>query len=236
MRKPNYKVQALAGPAYNKNSSPRSRDAVVIIAGGPSLTREDVAKVEKAEVDIIGINNAYLLTDQLDIHYACDTKWWLWAYSKGNGAPPYPPQEHTLKFSLDDSKRPKKRGPDPGYPGVTQLKMGKRKGISHEWPVVCWGGNGGYQAINLAYLLGYKKIILLGYDMQETGKQAHWHKDHSFQGSTNPSSNTFRHWMKDFRELAEAIKNETDIEVINATRKTALTYFKRVNLEEALWS
>lgn len=207
---------------------------IVCIAGGPSLTKSDVELCEMSGVPLLGINNAYLITDKLKYHYACDTKWWEWAYSTGKGAPPYPPQEHTRKFSLNNSGRPKKRGPDHGWPGVTQMRMGERQGLSRKWPVLCWGGNSGYQAINLAYLLGYKQIILLGYDMQEINGKSHWHRDHRFYKATNPAGAVFKTWICDFKALAKALTG-TGVTVINASRKTALDAFPLVRLEDALW-
>jgi hypothetical protein len=210
--------------------------AVIIIAGGPSLTKADVELCEKSGLPMMGINNAYLITDKLKYHYACDTKWWKWAYSAGEDAPPYPPQDYTKKFSLQREFNPKSREKniDPGWPGVFQMRMAERQGLSTTWPYVCWGGNSGYQAINLAYLLGYKRIILLGYDMKPNGKQSHWHKDHIFSGSTNPCKGTFIRWLMDFQALAGSI-NKTDATVVNATRSTALDCFPKMPLEDALW-
>ncbi len=224
MKQADYNVQAFTGPALNKQPrNPRQRDVVVIIAGGPSLTREDVAKVEQADVDIIGINNAYQICNRLTIHYACDTKWWRAHWDKIPNGP--------ARYSLKDDR--KKQG-DPGMPGVTQLQMADRSGLSKDWPKICWGGNSGYQAINLAYLLGYKKVILLGYDMQETGGKAHFHEDHAFPGSMNPNRSTFHKWKKDFGILGSIIHKIGGFKVVNATRQTALECFPRVDLEKLL--
>ena len=223
MKQAGYNVQAFTGPALNKQPrNPRQRDVAVIIAGGPSLTREDVAKVEQADVDIIGINNAYQICSRMEIHYACDTKWWRAHWDKIPDGP--------ARYSLKDGRKNKQ---DSGVPGVIQLRMGNRRGLSDEWPFVCWGGNGGYQAINLAYLLGYKKVVLLGYDMSEQNKKAHWHSDHNFPGSTNPCKSTFTMWRKDFEPLASALQKK-GIEVVNVTRRTLLSAFPQATLEEIL--
>lgn len=221
MRGNNYKVQAFTGPAQNKHPqpSPRKRDVAVIIAGGPSLTREDVEKAEQADVDIIGINNAYQICNRMEIHYACDSKWWRAHWDKIPEGP--------ARFSL------KKNDKDAGIPGVYQLQMGERRGLSDKWPVICWGGNSGYQAINLAYLLGYKKVILLGYDMQGKNGRAHWHPDHKFSGSTNPSQGTFTNWKKDFNVLGSKVQ-KVGMQVINVTRSTALDAFQKAKFEEIL--
>ena len=51
--------------------------SIVIIASGNSLTSEDVARVEDAGIEIMGINNAYQICD-LAYLYACDADWWRW--------------------------------------------------------------------------------------------------------------------------------------------------------------
>ncbi len=221
MRQADYKVQAHPGPALNKHPrNPRKRDVVVIIAGGPSLTREDVAKVEQADVDIIGINNAYQICNRMEIHYACDTKWWRAHWDKIPNGP--------ARYSLKDDR--KKQG-DPGMIGVTQLKMGARRGLGIEWPRICWGGNSGYQAINLAFLLGYKKVILLGFDMQETNGETHWHGLH--KGMNNPSEQQFRQWRKNYKVLAQELRS-VGVTVFNATRQTALECFPKVQIKDVL--
>jgi hypothetical protein len=112
------------------------------------------------------------------------------------------------------------------------MQRGERNCLSHEWPILCTGGNSGYQAINLLYLLGYTTIILLGYDMQMQGKRGHWHPDHP-GGLANPSQATFKNWRRSFEVLGGKLK-KAGVTVLNATRETALDSFKRVRLEDVL--
>jgi len=92
------------------------------------------------------------------------------------------------------------------------------------------GGNSGYQLINLVYLFGATKIILLGYDMQETGGKLHWHPNHP--GELNRQAN-FRDWIDRMMPLARDLEKQK-IHVLNATRSTALRCFEKFPLEEAL--
>jgi hypothetical protein len=92
------------------------------------------------------------------------------------------------------------------------------------------GGNSGYQLVNLVYFLGAVKLILLGYDMQRTGGQSHHHGDHP--ANVTRCSN-YPAWIKNFRKLAEDLKQE-DVEVLNASRATALDCFPKVKLEDIL--
>lgn len=211
----NYRRQAHTGPACNK----QNMTTIVCIAGGPSLLRADVALCERAGLVLMGINNAYQITDKLTYHYACDTKWWREHY-------PYT-QAHTRKFSLKSKKK------DEGHSGVEQMQRGQRDVVSHKWPILGTGGNSGFQALNLAYLLGYKTIILLGYDMQEQDGQTHWHPDHDFKGATNPAQSTFRTWIKTYNKIAPELAS-VGVHVLNATRRTALDAFPCVKLEDVL--
>jgi len=187
---------------------------IVIIGGGPSLTHKDVSLCEGAGLTLLGINNAYQIAT-LDYLYACDTKWW---------------QAHPDAVKIDAEKYSLKAKPsDKGIKGVKQMQRGERQGLSKKWPVLNTSGNSGYQAINLAYLLGYTEMILLGFDMQLTNDRAHWHEDHG-NGLSNPVEHTFRNWKRDFKTLYNDLVAE-NIKVFNATRETALPYFKRVPLE-----
>lgn len=90
-------------------------------------------------------------------------------------------------------------------------------------------GNSGASCISLALMGGAKKVILLGYDCQITNGQAHWHGNHP-KGLGN--AGMIHKWHKKFAEIEEKFPNI----VVNATRETALTCFKRVKLEDEIAS
>jgi len=184
---------------------------LVIIASGPSLTRDDCVRVQGAGHRIMGINNAYQICDDLDYLYGCDRDWW----QKHEGVQDF----KCKKFSLEPS----------GFEDVTAMENDGFDGLSFEWPKLRTGGNSGYQAINLAVLLGYRRIILLGYDMQQTNGKNHWHGDHV--GMNNPGPDNFKRWIGAYDSLAVLVRG-LGIDVMNATRETALTCFKKVALED----
>lgn len=193
-------------------------NTVIIIAGGPSLTKADIKRAEGSGYPIMGINNAYLICGKLSYLYACEKKWWNRHYEQVKDLP-Y--RKFILEETLDKVHEP----------GVEQMKNAGEEGLSKNWPEIYHGKNGGYQAINLAVLLGFKRLILLGYDMQETYGKVHWHGLH--EGLNNPSEKQFREWRKYYNRLAPKLK-DTGIEVINATRKTALDCFEKVKLKDLL--
>ena len=99
-------------------------------------------------------------------------------------------------------------------------------------PVINTGMNSGYQAANLALHFGAKRIVLLGFDMQAPRGVSHWHGEHG-DGLNNPNVYTFAAWLKAWETVPESIAG-LDLEIVNASRETALTMFPRVSLEEAL--
>lgn len=108
--------------------------------------------------------------------------------------------------------------------------MTHRQGLNTKPGEVNSGLNSGFQAINLAYHFGARRIVLLGYDMQHTGGKTHWHGDHP-RGLTNAEG--ISSWVKYFRPLAEDLAR-LGVEVVNCSTDTALTCFTRAPLEATL--
>lgn len=91
------------------------------------------------------------------------------------------------------------------------------------------GGNSGYGALNLAYLKGSRRIILLGYDFCHSA--THWHEGYAWQGKSNDSM--YRKWATQFiRALPQLHKH--GVQVLNASPDSAITAFPKVELEAVL--
>jgi hypothetical protein len=102
-------------------------------------------------------------------------------------------------------------------------------GLSEDRACLVTGANSGYAAVSLAvHLNNGAPIILLGYDM--CGE--HWFGRHE-EPLRNPRDESFLDWRGMFFGLSLAAK-ERNITIINASRKTALTCFPQMSLEEAL--
>jgi uncharacterized Rossmann fold enzyme len=94
-----------------------------------------------------------------------------------------------------------------------------------------FGNNSGYQAINLAYLLGATKIVLSGFDMNIIGDKVHFFGSHPYHHKgQGPNNEIMKRWCANFERLAMDLEYE-GVEVINASRHSALTAFKRMDLE-----
>jgi hypothetical protein len=115
------------------------------------------------------------------------------------------------------------------YPWLKILRRDEaRFGLSIEQDTVCWNRGTGGTAINVAYLLGASRIVLLGFDMRMVDGKHNWHDNHQkverdkiYQGSMMPF----------LKPMSDAMK-VTGLQIVNATPGSALTLFPIVTLEE----
>ncbi len=194
-----------------------------IVAGGPSLRDVECGVLEGRRV--IAINDAYRLCPFAGILYFCDTKWYRWhandpefrdvAGTKVRLAPlaAEPDLPEPIKILRNDDRH--------GSPG----------GLCEEPDGLRTGRNSGYQCINLAVHLGCKRIVLLGYDMKMAADGAsHWFGDHPVP----TRANTYREAMlPHFASLVDPLKAR-GVEVINATRGSAIDCFPAADLADLL--
>lgn len=177
---------------------------VVCIASGPSLTPQDCERVRRWREAapgraVIVVNTTFRLAPWADVLYAMDAAWW--------------------NAHIDEVRRTfrgRMINPWREMRGVERVRFEHRR-------------NSGAGAISLAAHWGARRIVLLGYDCQRTGGQAHWHGDHP-KGLGN--AGTIDRWPAIFARLAKSLAGR--VTVINATRETALTCFERRSLSEAL--
>lgn len=192
---------------------------IVCIASGPSLTRDDCERVGRWRSAAEGraaivVNCSFRLAGWADVLYAADTQWW---------------RDHHVEAATFHGERWTCSGEPAQLHGVNRCEARFGQGLCRDPRYLNTGGNSGYQAINLAYHFGARRIILLGYDMQHTGGRRHWHEDYPAGGNAAPVES----WRKRFEPLARDLRND-GVTVINATRVTALECFERMPLEDAL--
>ena len=142
--------------------------------------------------------------------YACDDHWWDRYVSE-------------IKRDFDgvlwtqSIKSAKKYGINV-WEGQSMPGLGRQK--------IHFGNNSGYQSINLAYLLGAKSIILLGFDMKRQSGKTHFFGDHPYhRNHEGPTDPIMQRWCNNFVALAQDLSNES-VKVYNASRETALKAFE----------
>lgn len=90
--------------------------------------------------------------------------------------------------------------------------------------------NSGRRAVEFALWLGAERVLLLGYDCS-LSRGTHWHGDHP-EGLKNPTAESVRLWQREFDRYAPALNARA--EIINCSAETALTCFRRRQLQEVL--
>jgi hypothetical protein len=188
---------------------------VIVAATGPSLTPE-IAELCRGDL-IIAVNDAYRLLPFADALYACDRKWWdVHENCRGFAGE---------KWSSHDDKGNDKRAQAAKY-GLRLIAGTGKKGFSLDPDNIHYGGNSGFQAVNLAILWGAARIVLVGFDMRFVGDRAHFFGSHPKPLTNNTSYAGFiRHFEAALPSLPKGV------EIVNATKDSALKCFPFVSLE-----
>jgi hypothetical protein len=170
---------------------------------------------------VVAVNRSWELVPWADALYACDMGFWLQyrdAYRTFAG----------LKLSQSEEACRT-------FPGILRLVLATTaKGAHVHAPVrepvgtIASGRNSGFQALNWVAQLDPRRIVLVGFDM----RGRHWHPDH---GGTlrNPRRDMMAKWARAFDDAAPVYR-EWGIEILNASRSSAIRAFPAVNLDELL--
>lgn len=187
----------------------------VVIASGPSLTDAQCAVVQRATgVRSIVINASYVKAPWADVVYAGD---YLFIKTHDTSIRKLCPKAQLWTQDKSAAERYRWRH----HKGVNKPGLG----LDH----IHMNGNSGAQGVNLAYLWGYRRIVLLGFDMKHgPGGQTHWHGDH-------PKPLVQRilpeEWAHKFTLVANDL-HRLGCTVLNATPGSALTCFPTTTVEE----
>jgi hypothetical protein len=193
-------------------------ETCIVAATGPSLSVEVAEHVEDSGKRVIAVNDAYRLLPHADVLYACDAKWW----EVHKGCPDFAGERwssHEAGGSNDKTIAARDYG--------LHLVPGRSGDAFRTDGMVAYGGNSGFQAVNLAILFGAVRIVLVGFDMRETGGKRHFFGDHP-----RPLRNggCFRRWAERFATAARQLPS--GVEIVNATLNSGITCFPFVRLED----
>lgn len=203
-----------------------------IFGGGPSLTQEQVDLCRG--LPCIAVNDTYLLAPWATALYAADNRWFDW-HAKGIARIGLTAEQVMERFESFAGER------ITIYPScdkiaderVHWLKSSTASGhdsiLSEDPGVLVTGANSGYQAMGVAYLAGAKRILLLGFDAKERGKDTHWFGDHPVP--------TSKSWLSglpyQIQRIGDALKAK-GVEVINCSPDSAISCFEKMSVEDAL--
>lgn len=188
---------------------------VLLLGGGPSLKKIDLDLIAKSGHRKIGVNNSYRLGNWVDICWFGDTRWFNWHKKELRAT-------YTgLVVSCDKNQL--------DVPWVKVLRRMDNFGIEPIPGKVRWNANSGGSAINFAYHLGVRKIVLIGFDMQaDKYGNDNWHNDHEVHPPI-----PYDTFITAFKSIARDAKR-LGLEIVNVNRESELTMFPFVNLEDVL--
>jgi hypothetical protein len=183
----------------------------LIIASGCSVTPDIIKYIEqhKHNLTTIAINNNYELAPWADVLYYCDRQFYNWHKKE---IKTYEGIKATISTAHADWK----------------FRAGEETGLSFNPNVLNTGKNSGYQALNLACLMGASRVLLVGYDMKYTNGRKHWFGDHPVKGE-----DIFQDMIDCFNTI------QLDLErfgtsVINCNPDSALDCFRKAEIQEVL--
>jgi hypothetical protein len=193
-----------------------SEETCVIVASGPSATDVDLRSAI-GRTRFVAINNSWKLAPWADFLFACDYKWWNWV----NGCPEFQGQKVTTDYRASDNKEW----------NVLRLIARLDDDRLQSNGIVGWGGNSGFQALNMVVNFGCKKIILVGFDA--TIKYGlHWHEPHPDEA--NPTPNKALRWQRCLDNAAATLDRILHVSVVNCSEKSRLGKFPKMSFEAAL--
>mgnify|MGYP003122516323 CR=1 FL=1 len=187
---------------------------IYIIGGGPSLENFDFNKL--AGHVTIAINKAIIFHNIADVLYWTDTRFYTWYKNEVDNY-------KGLKFSLTAGSQ--------YTDDVNILKKGKVYGLETDPQTLAHGNNSGYAAINLAYHLGAKRIILLGFDMGSNSANTHFHDGYPARAA--PNSMYEEKFIPGFNQLNLELK-DSGVTILNASPTSKLRVFPKITIEQAL--
>lgn len=176
---------------------------------------------------LFGCNNVWELTE-LAVHYACNKAWWDCYWSPKLAATSAEKWTCNAEAARD-------------Y-GLNWVAEKNAPGLSQDPSVIHHGHGSGYTLLNIAYLLGAQRIVLLGYDL----KYASDYNGHAQQIGSQPRHyfgeypEQLQHWPKmrvkqgiheELVELYRSVATQGLVEIVNCTTDSAIDCFPRIAID-----
>jgi len=190
----------------------------ICVASGPSLTQDQIDQIATARPQwkVLVTNNTWERIPTADVLYAGDEQWWEVYGGVVHAAFSGEKWTGSRRIAHRDS--------------INFVQVRANEGLSRTPGLVHSGSNSGYQMLNLAYLFGARRVLLVGYDMGKVNGLSHWHGDHA--GVLNQQM-PFDRWRSGFNLIAADLAADGVI-VHNCSTRSALTCFPTGNLNELI--
>lgn len=189
------------------------RRTAVIIASGPSAGEADLSLCKGWPVVVV--NDCFRLYPDADLLYACDRQWWDIH------------QRDTQGFA---GERWTQCAETAQKYGLSHIAGEPGAGFSSRRGLIFYNWNSGAQAMQLAWQMGARRLILIGFDCGKIKDKVHWFGDHP-RGLVNESP--WQMFIGAFELMAKDCE-KLGIEVINTSMGSLLRCFPRRPLAEVL--
>jgi len=199
-----------------------SGETAVLIACGPSVTKAQIQTIKNAfyagNCRVMVVNRAYEIAPFADAMYAADEAFWTAHIEIVRDthipllfcAERHPCEKWGLWWT------PGPEGEANGSAAAGHMAIG----ISEDPSYIHFGLHSGFQALNVAFHLGAKRIVLVGYDAHHNGGK-HFHEDHPepMQNAAAPHM-----WLTPYTQAAPQLIAK-GVEVINCSPGSAIRNF-----------
>ena len=189
-------------------------ETIYIVGGGPSLKDFDL-EILKDKI-VIAVNKAFLYLPFAQVLYWSDSSFY-----------------DTFKKEIHLFKGIKAtKNPSPKTDDIINLVETGREGLELEPNGIRTGGNSGYAAINVAYHLGAKKIVLMGFDGKNgSGGNTHWHDGYGKKGASDEVMQ--RNWLPHYSSLVNSLEGRR-VKIYNTSKFSEIKEIEKISYTEAL--
>lgn len=197
-----------------------------MVASGPSAATIELDR-GLGRAQFVAVNRSITLAPWASLWYCCDYQWWAKYFGDKAFRTEVGEYPHTIKVCVDYRIRECKEW------NVKFLYCDKQDDtISWQPGRLGWGGNSGFNCLNMVAQFNPAKIILVGFDMSRA-KGAHWHDPHP-KGLSNPTVQSVERWRR-VMENAAPVFVAAGITVINCGGEfSVLKKYPKLSFDEAL--
>ena len=201
-------------------------EAAIVCGTGPSITPRVINAVNESGLPVFGANRAHEIFN-CDVLHGCNKEFWAlyWPQIKNK-----PCDKWTTRPELEGK-----------YPGLEYIEERWEDGLSTEQHWIAAHHGTGPQLVNIAFLYGCERLLLVGWDMRFHGKKSR--TEYAQRRYLGEDELTRNHWpmtgpsgeMTGLIKEMETIRPEDyGIEIINCTPGSAMTCFPMGELHEAI--
>lgn len=217
--------------------------SVFLILNGPSFSNIDHEALRAPGIVTFGINNgAHLFRPNLWTSVDDPTRFIesIWA---DPGIMKFVPMAHFQKPIWNSSGEKVSKTIVADFPNVIGFRRNEQF-IASQWlneDTINWGNHGArgggrsvmLSALKICFLLGFRKVYLLGCDFRMDKEHKYWFPEERSANAVKNNTNTYQSLKGFFTELIPYFK-EAKFEVFNCTEGSRLDVFPHVDLKTAI--